>query len=249
MKRKISPLLAKAVRVYPDLTTDPAGKQGKIGIVIPSFQSEEVIRVEFSDGVKGDYMPDALQVLYPKEVIQQGLTSNPDISTEDQDIITAVHQLMAEDEVVALKLANSNDTTRFFCTTNCMNWLEMVRRKEVVAYIRTDTTDATNKTRELQESKIRDYCRQNNLHIQHIFIDSSAGGNNVDRKSWNTLVSYLQQNKGTIDYLVVANYDRIARNMTLRLQEMKKVKAHGVAIRMAGEPLKRKHKKKPGLGI
>lgn len=51
----------KTYKVPNFLTTDPKNKQGEIGIFLN--QNDDVIELEFSDGVKGFYMEDCLEQL------------------------------------------------------------------------------------------------------------------------------------------------------------------------------------------
>jgi sensor histidine kinase YesM len=49
----------KFYKVPSFLTTDPKNKQGEIGIFLN--RKEDVIELEFSDGIKGFYMEDCLE--------------------------------------------------------------------------------------------------------------------------------------------------------------------------------------------
>ena len=124
------PLKGRWVAVHPELTTDPLGKQGEVGkIESVSGADAAVATVCFADGQAGRYMIDGLLTLYPQAVILQGLQSN-DINYEDRNVVYSVlKQEVQKNKEAAIKLAMANDTTRFFCMTDCASWLDMKKEQ------------------------------------------------------------------------------------------------------------------------
>jgi hypothetical protein len=132
MKKKTpNDITGRVVMVHPSLTTDPIQRQGEIAKVIEiSPLNKEVLTVEFVDGKKAAYFSDGLLTLYPKEIILQGLQSNS-INQENRKLILSVFSLTGERKYgEALKLAITNDTTKFFCATTCSDWLDMKKEQK-----------------------------------------------------------------------------------------------------------------------
>ncbi|MGN6639013.1 MAG: hypothetical protein ACTHJ8_08895 [Mucilaginibacter sp.] len=130
-KSKENKLIGRTVIVHPYLTTDPLQRQGHAGkITEVSDQDNNIVTVEFKDGVKAAYLSGGLLTLYPKVVILQGLQSNQ-MSEANRELIFSVYKLAGRGEIeAALHLAMKNDTSRFFCTTTCADWLEMKKEKK-----------------------------------------------------------------------------------------------------------------------
>lgn len=110
-------LAGQAVRVHPQLTTDPAGKQGEYGIFISG--TEEVVRIQFEDGSVHRYEPDALVYLFPASVIENSLSAyRKDLPVEDIKTITAVLDLIKKKQYRdALETALQSGEMVEFCTT------------------------------------------------------------------------------------------------------------------------------------
>lgn len=83
-------LTAQAVRVHPQLTTDPAGKQGEYGIFIAG--SDETVFVKFEDGGLHEYVPDALIYLFPADVIERALSAYQNELTADDTV--AINEIL-----------------------------------------------------------------------------------------------------------------------------------------------------------
>lgn len=122
MKQK--KLAGKIVMVHPQLTTDPADNRGKIGVV-KSVVNDCVAYVAFEDGALAAYNLDGLLTLSPKAVMLQGLQSNI-MSGNDLDTYIKVYGLTKQEKFrEALKMAVDNETTAFYCVTDCLQWLDM----------------------------------------------------------------------------------------------------------------------------
>ena len=68
-------LYGTLVLVHPDLKNDPAGQQGKVGI-LSYIDSRDEIYVGFENGREGKYSPDALMSLKDKSEIFPDLMAN-----------------------------------------------------------------------------------------------------------------------------------------------------------------------------
>lgn len=93
MSKSYLHLTGQVVRVHPQLTTDPVGKQGKYGIFIAG--SEEVVFVKFEDGSLHEYEPDALYYLLPTDVIERALSAyRNELSGEEIKAINEILELI-----------------------------------------------------------------------------------------------------------------------------------------------------------
>ena len=75
-------LYGTLVLVHPDLKNDPAGQQGKVGI-LSYIDSSDEIYVGFENGREGKYSPDALMSLKDKSEIFPDLASTTWAITPD----------------------------------------------------------------------------------------------------------------------------------------------------------------------
>lgn len=110
-------LTGQAVRVHPQLTTDPAGKQGEYGIFIAG--SEEIVFVKFEDGGLHEYEPDALIYLFPVDVIERTLSVyQSELTEDDTAAIKEILQLIKY-KSYRTALERAQDATEMvqFCTT------------------------------------------------------------------------------------------------------------------------------------
>jgi len=119
-------LLDHWVAVHPELTTDPLRRQGAVGKVESVSETRpDTVTVRFADGQVGQYQIDGLLTLYPKAVILQGLQSNK-LDGVGHALVGLVYRLCEQKkEEEALKLAITHEDGRFFCLTDCKNWLDM----------------------------------------------------------------------------------------------------------------------------
>jgi hypothetical protein len=112
------------------LSTDPIGRQGHTGKILAA--DENAITVIFDDSKTGDYAPDGLLILLPKDAILRDLiATNNIIAQQDCKLALRICSLLSDkryDE--ALKLAITNDTTRTLCTINCEAWVQRKHMKK-----------------------------------------------------------------------------------------------------------------------
>ena len=66
-------MIGTLVLVHPNLTNDPAGKQGQVGIITDANLQDETIEVRFGKNGKGVYGTDALLLLRPSEQLKETL--------------------------------------------------------------------------------------------------------------------------------------------------------------------------------
>lgn len=110
-------LEGQSVRVHPQLTTDPAGKQGQYGIFISG--SEDVVKVQFEDGGVHLYEPDALIYLFPQVVIERSLAAyRSELPVTDVKAICDILDMVKKKAYrQALEKAVQSSDMVQFCTT------------------------------------------------------------------------------------------------------------------------------------
>jgi site-specific DNA recombinase len=84
-----------------------------------------------------------------------------------------------------------------------------------VIYCRVATADQAQCGYSLtaQEKVCREYAKQKGYKVNKIFIDSGASGIDMNRIGLRKLITYTMKNKGKLSALIVANCDRLARNL------------------------------------
>lgn len=130
MKKELNVLVGSEVAVHPLLTVDPIGCQGQIGKVLKA--DENVITVIFNNEKIGNYIPDGLLTLLPKDAILIDLVAtNNVISPQDCKLALHICALLSEKKYSeALRTAIANDTLRTLCTINCDAWINRRRKKD-----------------------------------------------------------------------------------------------------------------------
>lgn len=82
------------------------------------------------------------------------------------------------------------------------------KEKNVVIYVRSGSNDKKHLDR--QESRINDYCKNNNYKVKKVFKEFNSLGrkNNPQLKE---LVTYISKNN--IDKVIVTHFSRISKNI------------------------------------
>lgn len=92
--------------------------------------------------------------------------------------------------------------------------MEEIRRR-AVGYARVSSdSQSENTSIELQEEKIKEYCKLYNYELVEIFIDNGKTGSNTDqREAYITMMEFTADKGNRIDALVVLKADRIHRKL------------------------------------
>jgi DNA invertase Pin-like site-specific DNA recombinase len=110
--------------------------------------------------------------------------------------------------------------------------------KYAVGYTRSAVKDPTGEAISRQEKQIQQYCQENNLILLNMFKDNGASGNTINRRGWTELMGFINQNKGIVQSLVVANVDRIARDYAVHFFEEENLKEnYGITIQATNQPI------------
>ncbi|MET3876492.1 hypothetical protein [Chitinophaga sp. OAE865] len=132
MKSKLKNItpLDKIVMVNPDLTTDPANMQGKIGKVT-GLISIDTVAVSFPNLGTHTYDTDALATLIPRKDLIEMLQVNLDdmSAIEQKKILEIIKASMDKNPVAALAKAMENETTRYYCTMSLVDWMALKREQ------------------------------------------------------------------------------------------------------------------------
>ena len=110
--------------------------------------------------------------------------------------------------------------------------------KKVVGYMRVSTEGQVVEDKfglAEQQDIIEDYCTRNNLNLLRIYEDEGIGGANLEKREG---LQKLLQDAETdgFDEVIVAQLDRIARNLFLQLWIEKELLKNEVKIFSVSEP-------------
>lgn len=113
-------MLGRAVRVPPELTSDPFDKRGEIGTIIVADRKLDTITVRFDDGITGDYAFNALETLYPNKALLYNLNAKwRELDKAQRETIKQVINLASKRESrAALLLACTDTVVKNFCVTD-----------------------------------------------------------------------------------------------------------------------------------
>jgi len=111
-------LIGQLVLVHPQLTSDPAGKSGQVGIITGTELENDNIYVGFGRNGQGLYGTDALLILKPPEQLKQILQENKTaLSFEDHKALFQIALLKefrptTANIKTAMSLAMQSETVR-----------------------------------------------------------------------------------------------------------------------------------------
>jgi hypothetical protein len=126
MKRPIDYRLIGEIVSVDNIDQENKGQQ-KLGKVLSITPEYNTVLIELLDGTQAEFKKEQLLHLYPKGVIMQGLVSNFEMSRENFKKILQVARLISQKRnAEALQVAVSNEVIKFFCTTDCKSWLELL---------------------------------------------------------------------------------------------------------------------------
>jgi DNA invertase Pin-like site-specific DNA recombinase len=108
--------------------------------------------------------------------------------------------------------------------------------KKVVAYLRVSTSTQVEKGQGLddQQKQIIDYCKNNNINIVSIKVDSGISGTNENRTGLYEALDMLENNEA--DYIIVRDIGRLWRDIYNQAYVMKKLEECGKDFISIEEP-------------
>jgi site-specific DNA recombinase len=104
--------------------------------------------------------------------------------------------------------------------------------KTAIIYTRVSTHDQaeTGYSLDDQEARLRKFCKDKNIEIvRHFQEDVSA--KTFNRPEFQKLVAYVEGDRGAVDLLVVARWDRFSRNLEESLKMISRLEDLGVTVK------------------
>ncbi|MDP3973402.1 MAG: recombinase family protein [Candidatus Daviesbacteria bacterium] len=84
-------------------------------------------------------------------------------------------------------------------------------KKTAVGYVRTAAIveDSESDSIEVQEKRIKEYCRKNDVDLNAVYFDPAKSGIKLDRPGFNALLSLVRS--GKVKSVICTSPDRISR--------------------------------------
>lgn len=107
-----------------------------------------------------------------------------------------------------------------------------------VIYSRVSTKDQVqNLSLTTQEEKCADYCRQNGLVVDRVFVEKGESAKTENRTEFRNLIAYCAANKGRIQYVVVYALNRFSRDRLVHFSFRAILQKIGITLRSVTEPI------------
>lgn len=107
-----------------------------------------------------------------------------------------------------------------------------------VIYTRVSSKEQVeNLSLDTQERLCRDYCARNGWEVAAVFVDKGESAKTADRPEFQRALSYCHDNCGKIAHFVVYQLSRFSRNAYDNALIGARLKAYGVTLRSATEPI------------
>ncbi|TCC94986.1 hypothetical protein [Pedobacter hiemivivus] len=129
-------LTGTLVLVHPELTTDPAKRQGQIGMITSADLNNNVIRVGFGNTPVALYATEALLVLRPhNDLYRDLLTDVKQMEVQDFKTLLRVSMLLENGSPnqlkEALEMVIANKQTLEYGTVSLQDKMALVMEKEI----------------------------------------------------------------------------------------------------------------------
>ena len=95
--------------------------------------------------------------------------------------------------------------------------------KKAYQYIRISQKDQSNWSIEGQRDLINKYAERHGIEVVKTFIDDGKSARDFNRPDWKKLESEISKNRHTVDFLIIAKFDRLIRNTLQGLQQLEKL--------------------------
>lgn len=82
---------------------------------------------------------------------------------------------------------------------------------------------------DIQEEKLVKFCNEKNIEVVKV-VREDHSAKNFNRPEWKTIKSYVKNNKGKIDYLLITSWDRFSRNSLEGLIEFHALRNSNVEV-------------------
>lgn len=88
-----------------------------------------------------------------------------------------------------------------------------------------------------QERLCREYCQQNGMEVDKVFIEKGESAKTINRHEFNKMLDYCKKTKGKINYLVVYQLSRFARQSNDHHSIRALLLKYGIRLRSVTEPI------------
>jgi site-specific DNA recombinase len=107
-----------------------------------------------------------------------------------------------------------------------------------VIYCRVSTKEQVqNLSLSTQLTACKVYCAREGINVAEVFVDAGESAKTTDRREFQRLLSYCRTNKGRVQFVVVYNITRFARNAHDHLVIRALLLHLGVTLRSVNEPI------------
>lgn len=107
------------------------------------------------------------------------------------------------------------------------------QKQKAVGYARVSSDSQMDNTSiELQEEKIRDYCRLYDYGLTRFFIDNGRTGSNIEaREAYQEMIEYITDPENEVEAIITLKADRVHRklkNLLIMIEDV--LQPHGIAF-------------------
>jgi site-specific DNA recombinase len=106
-----------------------------------------------------------------------------------------------------------------------------------VIYCRVSTREQVqNYSLPTQEKECRAFCHRTGIEVDKVFVEEGESAKTTDRPQFQAMLEYCRVNKRTLQYLVVYQVSRFARNSYDHLATKSLLAKYGISLRSVTEP-------------
>jgi len=105
------------------------------------------------------------------------------------------------------------------------------------ARVSTDEQAAKGTSLPFQKERLHQYCEVAGYNVAAEFTEDYSAKNFDDRPEFNTLLSFLKENKGLVEKLLVLRWDRFSRNAPEAYNMIAKLKKLGIEVNAIEQPI------------
>lgn len=108
-----------------------------------------------------------------------------------------------------------------------------------IGYIRVSTAEQAlgNNSLDVQERKIREYCRIHDVELLQTFVDPGASARTTERPEFQKMLAYCRRQRRKIAMVIVADLSRFSRNVFNLSAVAAMLKNLGITIESVDEPI------------
>lgn len=110
-------------------------------------------------------------------------------------------------------------------------------KKRAIIYTRVSTDEQNNGYSPAdQKEKLYRFCENNGIEVIGFYHDDESG-KSFERPEWKRIITFLKNNKNTVDYIYFLKWDRFSRNAPEAYAELSRLRKLGVEARAMEQPL------------